>query len=76
MTFLRRLQPQIAFVSAGRGNLFGHPAPDILARYSDLDTIVFRTDQDGAIVIDSDGREVDVQTISGRKWKVRVQRAP
>jgi competence protein ComEC len=76
MRFLGRLQPQIAFVSAGRGNLFGHPAPDILARYSDLGTIVFRTDQDGAIVIDTDGRDVDVRTISGRKWKVTVQRAP
>src|SRR5262249_932498 len=48
--FLRALRPHIAMISAGRANLFGHPAPDIVARLEDLGAQVFRTDLDGAIV--------------------------
>ena len=29
-------RPHVALVSVGRGNLFGHPAPDVLARYAQL----------------------------------------
>jgi len=74
MAFLERIHPQIGLISVGRGNLFGHPAPDVLARYDDLDAIVFRTDRDGAVVIESDGASVDVRTVSGRRWKVDVKR--
>ena len=33
--FIHRWLPLVAFVSAGRGNSFGHPSSDVLARYSD-----------------------------------------
>lgn len=69
--FLRALDPQVAVVSAGRANLFGHPAPEVLARYERLGAIVFRTDQDGAVTIETDGRTVDVRSMSGRHWVLR-----
>lgn len=72
--FVNAFQPEIAFVSAGRGNLFGHPAPDVLARYERIGTAMFRTDRDGAIVIETDGAVVNVRTWSGRRWKVVVRR--
>ena len=49
------LRPQIALVSVGRGNLFGHPAPDVLARLTRAGAQVFRTDRDGAISVETDG---------------------
>lgn len=67
---LRHWLPHAAFVSAGRGNSFGHPAPDVLARYRQLGVEVFRTDLDGAIVIDTDGRTVFVRTSGGRSWRL------
>jgi competence protein ComEC len=72
--FLRALRPQIALVSAGRANLFGHPAPDIVARLEDAGAEVFRTDLEGAIVLETDGRAVWVRTMTGRTWRLDSMR--
>jgi competence protein ComEC len=64
------LRPHIAIVSAGRGNLFGHPAPDVLARLANAGTAIFRTDRDGATVIETDGVVARVRSATGRSWYV------
>jgi competence protein ComEC len=71
--FLRELHPQVALVSVGRGNLFGHPAPDVLARLTALGALVFRTDLDGAITIETDGHVLDVRAWSGKRWILKSQ---
>jgi competence protein ComEC len=63
---VRALAPRIAIVSAGRANHFGHPVPEVLARYRQEGAEIFRTDQDGAVTIDTDGKTVDVRTFTGR----------
>ena len=65
--FVRAFDPQIAVVSVGRTNHFGHPAPEVLQRYEEVGTKIFRTDQDGAVTIDTDGHELDVHTFTGRR---------
>jgi competence protein ComEC len=70
--FLRALAPRIAIISAGRGNRFGHPAPAALQRFDAIGSAVFRTDQDGAIELDTDGRDVYVTTCSGRLMHIAV----
>jgi competence protein ComEC len=72
--FLRALRPHVALVSAGRSNLFGHPAPEIVARLEDLDAEIFRTDRDGAVIVETDGRTVWVRTMTGRTWRLDVMR--
>jgi competence protein ComEC len=72
--FVRDFAPQMAFISVGRSNLFGHPAPDVLDRYNAIGAAIFRTDQDGAIVIETDGRDVRVRTMRGRTWSAMVRR--
>jgi competence protein ComEC len=72
--FIHRWLPLVAFVSAGRGNSFGHPSSDVLARYSDRGVDVVRTDLDGAITLDTDGRTVTMSTISGRRWRFETVR--
>jgi len=64
--FLAALAPRIAIISAGRGNHFGHPAPATLDRYRAIGAAIFRTDQDGAIALDTDGHDVFITTCSGR----------
>ena len=49
--FLERLRPQIAVVSVGRSNTFGHPAPAVLRRYDEIGAEVYRTDRHGAITV-------------------------
>jgi competence protein ComEC len=67
---LSRLRPQIAIVSAGRNNLFGHPAPEVVARLAAAGATVFRTDDDGAVIVETDGEVAFVRTVSGRSWLV------
>ncbi len=68
--FLQALQPQIAVFSAGRANHFGHPAPHVLQRYRDIGAAIFRTDEDGAITLHTDGHSIDVHTFPGRTLRV------
>jgi competence protein ComEC len=55
-------RPQYAVISAGRGNTFGHPAPDVLRRLESIGARVFRTDLHGQITLETDGRRMDVHT--------------
>jgi competence protein ComEC len=64
--FLDALAPRVAVVSAGRHNTFGHPAPEVLRRYQAIGAQIFRTDQDGAVMVDSDGYSVSVTGFTGR----------
>lgn len=67
---IRDWLPQAVIVSVGRGNTFGHPTPEVLARYAHRAVEVFRTDRDGAVSLETDGREVHVATVSGRRWRL------
>ena len=58
--------PAAVVFSAGQRNPFGHPAPVVLDRYAAAGARMFRTDRDGAIVMDTDGHNVRVWTWSGR----------
>ena len=55
-------RPQFALISAGRGNTFGHPAPEVLQRLEEVDAQVYRTDRDGQITLETDGFLVRVRT--------------
>lgn len=54
--FLHAVSPHWAVVSVGRWNNFGHPNPEILARYDSLGIQLARTDQNGAVVFETDGK--------------------
>ncbi len=60
--FLDAVQPAFALVSVGDGNSYGHPNPDVIERLREHHAAVFRTDQDGAISIRSDGRRLYLDT--------------
>ena len=55
-----------AVFSAGRGNAFGHPAPEVVARYEAVGAEIFRTDRDGAVFFDTDGYSLEARTFLGR----------
>lgn len=62
---LERLRPRVAVISVGAGNEYGHPAPSTLTALSAAPSLrFFRTDRDGTVVVDTDGRRLDVRTVS------------
>ena len=70
--FVRALSPTVAVVSAGRANHFGHPVPEVLDRYRAAGAEVFRTDRDGAVTIETDGRSLAVTGYTGRTFSTRL----
>ncbi|MBM2821999.1 MAG: ComEC/Rec2 family competence protein [Thermoleophilia bacterium] len=60
---LRVLRPRIAVISCGRNNDYGHPRAETLAALAASPGItVYRTDLDGRVVVESDGRQLRVRT--------------
>ena len=60
---LRELRPAVAVISCGRGNDYGHPTPSTLAALRDSAGLrLYRTDEDGRVVLESDGRRISVRS--------------
>ena len=69
--------PDLAVISAGRGNRYGHPHAAVLDRYRAVGARILRTDIDGAVTLRTDGRVVEVRTFTGRSLTLRPgRRAP
>jgi competence protein ComEC len=60
---LKSIQPRVAVISVGAHNDYGHPSPATLATLGAVPGLaVYRTDRDGAVVVESDGRAISVHT--------------
>ena len=60
---LRELRPAIAVISCGLGNDYGHPRSSTLAALRASPGLsLFRTDEDGQVVVESDGERLNVRT--------------
>jgi len=67
--FIKAVNPEIAIIQVGKNN-FGHPNPAIVENYLKQDIMLFRTDQDGAILIDiGAGRTVRMRTMLDQHWQ-------
>lgn len=60
--FLREVMPQYTVISVGEGNKYGHPDQEVLSRFRDAGTEVYRTDMQGHIIARSDGKTVTFRT--------------
>ncbi len=60
--FLREVMPRYAVISVGEGNSYGHPSGEVLSRFRDAGTEVYRTDMQGHIIAESDGKTVTFRT--------------
>ena len=60
---LRVLRPQLAVISVGAHNDYDHPRPETLATLAARPGLrTFRTDENGRIVVESDGRTLTVRS--------------
>jgi competence protein ComEC len=67
--FINAVAPQIAVISSGRGNSFGHPHKETLERYERAGTTVLRTDVNGAVTITNHGRSYEIRTYEDSVFK-------
>jgi competence protein ComEC len=61
------VRPTVAVISVGARNPHGHPAPETLARLTTARARLLRTDHDGAVVLETDGRVLDVTRWADRR---------
>jgi competence protein ComEC len=60
--FLAAVKPQVIIISAGAGNRYGVPHPEIVERYRASGACVLCTGQDGAVEISAKGRFLGLRT--------------
>ena len=60
--FLSALEPRVALLSAGTTTKV---SDDVLRRYRDVGAALYRTDDHGAITLETDGRSLTVRTFTG-----------
>ena len=65
---LDAVRPKYAVISCGTGNDYGHPTQEVLDRLWDKDVSVFRTDEQGNIIMTSDGKEITWSTSPSETW--------
>lgn len=56
---IEKVCPQISIISVGE-NDYGHPGNDVIGRL--FNSIIYRTDLNGTIILESDGESIDIYT--------------
>lgn len=64
MAFLKKVRPNLAVISVGAYNRYGHPNHQILKRLKKQCIPYLRTDQNGAVSLTTDGKIIKVRTYS------------
>jgi competence protein ComEC len=61
--FLAAVDPEVAVISVGADNSFGHPSLEVVERLTDMlgEDNVYRTDEDGTIEFITDGEKLWVR---------------
>ena len=57
--FIDAVSPKVGIVSAGLNNKFGHPVKLVMDRFTHNNVTLYRTDLEGAIILQSNGESVN-----------------
>jgi competence protein ComEC len=67
--FLDAVHPDVAVISVGAGNMYGHPSNDVLHALSRIGAEVLRTDEAGTVIVRTDGVRIEIEA-RGEKWEL------
>lgn len=56
--FLDHVAPEIALISLGNDNPYGHPHREVITRLEEINSFIYRTDLQGTVILLSDGIEI------------------
>ena len=67
--WLNKISPEYVVISCGKGNTYGHPHREVLDEFKKLGAKVYRTDEQGSIVVSSDGVKLSWNVKPSDTWK-------
>ena len=67
--FMDAVSPMYAVISCGEGNSYGHPHAEVLNRFRSMGIQVFRTDEQGSVVAESDGTGITWNCAPSESWQ-------
>jgi competence protein ComEC len=74
--WLRRVRPEVAILTTGRGNSFGHPHPETMESLTSIPSspVILDTAREGRIQLETDGEQLWIRTSSGTRVHGRITR--
>lgn len=63
--FLDKAKPKYAVLSVGKNNRYGYPSQEVIERFKKKEIPLYRTDIDGTIVIQTDGKTISIKLGTG-----------
>lgn len=69
IAWMQAVNPTYAVISCEEGNRYGHPHAEVLNRFRERGTLVFRTDEQGSIVAASDGTAITWNCAPSDTWQ-------
>ena len=70
--FLSAVSPQIALISCGKDNDYGHPHKETVQKFNDIGLPMYRTDELGSIVVKMDNNTMFLSTTSGKSEEIAI----
>lgn len=59
--FLEKIKPRVGIISVGRNNFYGHPKDEIVKRYLNGGTQLYRTDEEGLIKVNLNKDKMEIK---------------
>ncbi|MEK6713909.1 MAG: DNA internalization-related competence protein ComEC/Rec2 [Nitrospirota bacterium] len=61
-SFISSVNPDIAVISAGYQNSYRHPSPEAISAYNEIGAAIYRTDLDGAVILETGNGKTEIRT--------------
>ena len=71
--FVKQVSPQIVVFTLGRDNRWGFPKKEVVSRYQQVGSRIYRSDLHGAVILNIDGEGLNVESfrqLNNRLWKI------
>ena len=62
LAFLNKVNPEVAVISCGAGNTYGHPHQETLKNLENVGAKIYRTDLNGTVVVRTNGHTYSIVT--------------
>ncbi len=60
--FIEAIKPEIAVISVGANHPLGYPHESVIKNLESVKAKIYRTDQNGTVIVKTDGNEYQVET--------------